>query len=199
MISLLPVMYYTITVCCLGASFINKVSRQNFVWIYFLLVNIMELGNRNKVILPEIYNLHPLAYGAFFTFYFSNQKNSNKKIIYSVGITAFIICLTVLIKNGLKTYSIGAGLSASFLYISLSLYWLFNQLNHVDKNSLLKKQAFWFSTSILIWSVVFLFRIIPMYWLDVHDHNFLKNINYGFQIITILTYGMFLRGLFCKI
>ncbi len=87
----------------------------------------------------------------------------------------------------------------SLTYILFALQWLFNQLKHVDKNSLLKKQAFWFSTSLLIWSVIFLFRLIPMYWLDINDNNFLRQINLGYQITTILSYCLFLRGLFCKI
>ena len=196
---MLTKIYFTIILFCLGTSFLNKVSRQNLLYIYFSLVVIIEIGLYTRLLPILIYNSSPLLYISFFTFYYSYQKNSNKKIIYAIGSIAFTFCLYFYAIEGFEKYSIQAGTAMNLVYIVFALQWLFNQLKHVDENSLLKKQAFWFSTSLLIWSVIFLFRLIPMYWLDINDNNFLRQINLGYQITTILSYCLFLKGLFCKI
>lgn len=196
---MLTKIYFTIILFCLGTSFLNKVSRQNLLYIYFLSVVIIEIGFFVEIVSREIYNSSPLFYTLFFTFYFGNQKNGNNKIMYTLGGIAFICCLYFYRLEGLEEYSTQAGTVMNLIYIVFALQWLFNQLKHVDENSLLKKQAFWFSTSLLIWSVIFLFRLIPMYWLDINDNNFLRQINLGYQITTILSYCLFLKGLFCKI
>ena len=190
--------YFITILFCLGASFINKVSRQNNLWVYFSIVIFIEIGFYLTFIPIEVYNISALLYISFFVYYFGNQKKSNKKIIYIIGIIALVFCF-YFFSNGMHSYSIESGIAMNLVYIIFSLQWLLSQLMHVDENSLLKKQAFWFSTSLLIWSVVFLFRLIPMYWLDINDNTFLRQINLGYQITTILSYCLFLRGLFCKI
>lgn len=196
---MLVTIYFAILLLCLGTSIINKVSRQNFLYLYFFIVVIIEIGFFIRIVPVAIYNSSPLLYISFFTFYFGNQKNCSQKIIYTLGLIACICCLYFYLTEGLEQYSTKAGTAMNCIYIIFALQWLFNQLKHVDENSLLKKQVFWFSVSLLIWSVVFLFRLIPMYWLDINDNHFLRQINLGYQITTILSYCLFLRGLFCKI
>lgn len=196
---MLAIIYFTIILFCLGASFLNKVSRQNLLHIYFFLVVIIEIGFFVRIMPNEIYNSSPLFYIPFFTFYFGNQENCNKKIIYFLGIIAFISCLFFYAFEGLEKYSTQAGTSMSITYIVYSLLWLLSQIINPDENSLLKKQVFWVSSSLLIWAVFFIFRSIPMYWLNIHDYDFLVQINFGFQIVTIFSYCLFLRGLFCKL
>lgn len=190
--------YLVIIFFCLGASFYNKVSRQNFLWVYFLLVVVYELGLFKKIIPPEMYNSSPPVYIAFFTFYFGFQKNSFRKTVYALGSVAIGYCLYVFYSNGIKNYSIGAGVTASIAYVLFALLWFISQLTNVDEISLLKKQAFWISASLLIWSVFFLFRLIPMYWLNINDIQFLTQINVAYQMFTIICYCIFLRALLCK-
>ena len=195
----MKIFYFIIILFCLGASFFNKVSRQNLLYIYFLIVVIFEGGIFVRILPRVIYNSSPLLYLPFFTFYFLNQNNGNKKTIYSIGSIAFIICVYFYTYEGLENYSTRAGTAMSITYIVYSLLWFLTQIISPDENSLLKKQAFWISSSLLIWAVFFIFRSIPMYWLNIHDHDFLVQINFGFHIITIFSYLLFLRGLFCKI
>lgn len=195
----MKIFYFIIILFCLGASFLNKISRQNLLYIYFLIVVIFEGGIFVRILPRVIYNSSPLLYLPFFTFYFLNQNNGNKKTIYSIGSIAFIICVYFYTYEGLENYSTRAGTAMSITYIVYSLLWFLTQIISPDENSLLKKQAFWISSSLLIWAVFFIFRSIPMYWLNIHDHDFLVQINFGFHIITIFSYLLFLRGLFCKI
>lgn len=190
--------YFTIILFCLGASLLNEVSRQNLLWIYFLLVVMYELGLFNGWLSPEVYNSSPLAYITFFMFYYSSLKNSYRKTIGFLGMTALLGCLYFFYQKGMEGYSVKAGITASIAYILFTLQWFISQLTHVDDISLLKKQAFWISTSLLIWSVFFLFRLVPMYWLNIHDRQFLQQINTAYQILTLISYGIFFRALFCK-
>jgi len=199
LLRMLTIIYFIVILFCLGASFLNKVSRQNLLYIYFLLVVTIEIGAFFRIVPRDIYNSSPLFYILFFIFYFGNQKNSNKKVIYFLGFFAFISCIFFYVYEGLKEYSTYAGTSMSIIYIIYSLLWFIYQLLHVDSISIVKKQAFWVSCSLLIWAVFFIFRSIPMHWLNMHDYDFLVQINFGFQIITIFSYLIFLRGLFCKI
>lgn len=190
--------YFTVILFCLAASLINKVSGQNFLWIYFLLVVIYELGLFKGLITPEIYNSSPLAYISFFSFYYAYQPRRYKKTIYILGSTALGVCLYIFYTNGMASYSIEAGVAACIVYILFALLWFLAQLTNVDEISLLKKQAFWISVSLLIWSVFFLFRLIPMYWLNSNDIKFLIQINTAYQVLTILCYVIFLKALACK-
>jgi hypothetical protein len=195
---MLAIIYFTIILFCLGASFLNKVSRQNNLWIYFLSVVFIEIGIFTRIIPTQIYIISPLIYISFFTYYFGNQKNSDKKLIYTLGIISLVLCLYFLSK-GFHFYSIEAGIVMNLVYIIFALQWLLGELMYVDENSLLKKQAFWFSFSLLLWSVFFLFRLIPMNWFAKNDTDFLNTMNLIYQQATILSYCLFLRGLFCKI
>jgi hypothetical protein len=190
--------YFILILFCLGASLLNMVSRQNFLWIYFLLVAAYELGLFYGWVSPEVYNSSPLAYITFFVFYYARQKNSCRKTLCFLGITVLAGCLWLFYRNGMAHYSVKAGITVSVVYILFALQWFLSQLTHVDATSLLRKQAFWISVSLLIWSVFFLFRLIPMYWLDIHDTVFLNQIHKAFQILTILCYGLFFRALLCK-
>ncbi|MCL9804441.1 hypothetical protein NAT51_02840 [Flavobacterium amniphilum] len=168
------------------------------MYAYFLLVVIFELGLFKGWITPEVYNSSPPAYISFFIFYYGFQQNSFRKTIYAIGLLAVAFCVYIFYGNGVKSYSIEAGVSASIAYVLFTLLWFISQLTNVDEISLLKKQAFWVSTSMLIWSVFFLFRLIPMYWLNINDIQFLTQINIAYQVLTIVCYCMLFRALLCK-
>lgn len=190
--------YFTLLLLCLGVSLRNKSSRQGFLWIYFLMVSIFELGRFYGLLTPAVYNSSPLFYIAFFCFYYSNEPHSYRKIVYALGTIAIAYCLSVFYHHGFTNYSIKAGVAVSIAYIVFTLLWFLSQLSHVNDISLPKKQAFWVSTALLIWAVFFLFRLIPMYWLNSNDILFLTQINIAYQVLTIVSYGIFLRALFCK-
>lgn len=190
--------YFLIIVTCLVASFLNSVSRQNLLYIYFSFIVSIEMGHYIKLVPVEIYNSSPLFFILFFKDYFKKQIKSKKKLIESLGTIAFIISVCFYSYEGFDNYSTLAGTLMSVLYIVYALLWLLSQIINTDENPILKKQTFWVSSSLLIWAVFFIFRSIPMYWLNNNDIEFLIQINSGFQIITIFSYLLFLRGLFVK-
>ena len=196
---LVPI-YLLLLFLCLAFSIYKKKARQNFLWLYFVIVFIVEfikikvLKNSSSV----IYTYISITYILYFIIYYWKQK-LNKIILILIFIISFIIYIYIILNNNSTDYPTPIGIIMSLSYILLALLWYIHQLQNVDTIRILKKQAFWVSSSLLIWSVFFIFRSIPMYWLNIHDYDFLIQINFGFQIITIFSYLLFLRGLFCKI
>lgn len=188
---------FTIAVC-LVISIYNRLTRQRFLWLYFSIVLIIEStkifqwGHFSSV----IYIYSSLAYILFFLYYYLILK-INKILIGTLSLVSIILYFYFIIQSK-DDYPIAIGILMSLIYIILSLIWFANQLLHTDSIRITNKQTFWISFSLLIWSAFFLFRLIPMYWLNVNDNDFLKDINLAYQIITILSYFIFLRGLFCK-
>ncbi|MBF02971.1 MAG: hypothetical protein CMP76_06710 [Flavobacterium sp.] len=163
------------------------------------MVLILELGFISKLIPNAVYHSSPLFYIPFFSYFFQSQISMNKKLVANFGIIFLISSFVFFSLEGFDKYSVLAGTSMSIAYIVYCLLWFLSQVINPDQYSLLKKQTFWISCSLIIWSVFFIFRSIPMYWLNIHDYAFLIQINIGFQIITIFSYLLFLKGLFCKI
>ncbi|WP_130733899.1 hypothetical protein [Flavobacterium sp. J27] len=169
------------------------------LFIYFLFVVFIEIAHYVRLIPTSLYYSSPIFFISFFTYYFGNQIKNNKNSIYIIGIISLLIAFYFILFKAKGNYSTDAGIVMNFVYILFPLSWLLTQIMDTDENSLLKKQTFWISFSLLFWAVFFFFRLIPMYWLNNNDPEFLIQINFGFQIITIFSYLLFLRGLFCRI
>lgn len=87
----------------------------------------------------------------------------------------------------------------AFLYILLTLNWFYKQIKDTDQFLIYKKLNFWLSTGLLLWSSVYIFRILPAYFFAHEDLSFLKDtINKIYQSTVILSYLIILKGLFCK-
>jgi hypothetical protein len=97
-----------------------------------------------------------------------------------------------------KNFAVGLGVTLALFYIILSLSWLFNEVRNVDEDFIAKKQVFWVSSAILLWSVFFLFRIVPMYWLEKNDLAFLIMLDKIFRIAVTVTYIIFIIAITCK-
>ncbi|HCR76603.1 MAG TPA: hypothetical protein DIW37_09420 [Chryseobacterium sp.] len=191
------ILYYLILVLCLAFSLFKKKARQNYFWIYFLLVLLYEFFFEYRIVSVDFYASSALIYPLFFLNVY--LINFIKKIyILKVCLNSLLIGLGIyyLLKD--KEYSINLGVLMVLTYILLSLLWFFNEFRKNDQIHIIKKQFFWISTSLLLWSVFFLFRLIPMYLFDKIDKEFLFTLNNIFQIITILSYIIFLKGLLCE-
>jgi len=83
-------------------------------------------------------------------------------------------------------------------YIIGSMGWFVYILNQKIEGEIFDKMSFWISCGLLIWSVFFLFRALPMYYFNISDPQFLLEIAAVFTVINIITYSLFLRSLFCE-
>lgn len=86
----------------------------------------------------------------------------------------------------------------SFVFIFLSIDWFVSQIKKPNEALIYHKMTFWISSSILLWSTIFIIRVIPGHFFAELDMDFLQLINYFYQITTIISYLLIFKGLFCK-
>ncbi|WP_283422049.1 hypothetical protein [Chryseobacterium profundimaris] len=80
-----------------------------------------------------------------------------------------------------------------FLYESIS--WYLFKLENIDENKIMDDLFFWISSGILTWSVFFIFRAIPMYFLQDNDPQLLNLVITAFSVVNTIMYILFLIGL----
>lgn len=192
------VSYFSIIIICLITSLYNNVARQNFLWIYFLAVLLFEILHLNNVINTRIYSYSAIFYALFFLNIYLNQYSA---VTFIRIILNIIVVSLALYFYSIDSYSypISIGLLMNFTYIFLGIIWLYVQFINIEYTPIVKRQFFWITISILIWSIFFLFRLVPMYLFQNNDKTFLMTIDEIFKVMTIVSYIIFFRGLICKI
>lgn len=187
-----PIAYTALIFLCLIISFYYRKKDASKLFIYFLLVVIVEsLTNIFNVKTNSIYSIGTFGYMIFFTFYYSKQLAYRKKQIYIFGGISCIVGLSLIMISD-DIFPIGLGICIAVFYIFLSLAWFFYQTKDSDSIFIVQKQAFWVSVALLFWSIIFLFRVVPMYWLEKNDLNFLLILSEIFKTAVVVTYVFFL-------
>lgn len=188
-------LYILIIFLCFAASIINKAARQRFLWIYFAFILLSETLIFTKILDNNFYNRANCIHIIFICWYFYKEFLDRK--IYRILLTIIsLINFGLLFKPDIL--KIDTNIFKSFVFIFLSIDWFINQVKKPDEAVIYHKMTFWISSSILLWSTVFIIRIIPGQFFADIDLNFLKLIDRFYQIITIISYLFILKGLFCK-
>ena len=184
--------YLTLLAFCFLGSF-RKIFLKNFLWMYFLYVIIIEVLVNFFSAKDQVYNYSILFY--IFYFFFFYFRIGRRKIITVISVVAFLVSFFIIIFSpDNETYNIKAGISLSVFYILISLQWFFDNFQKTDLKIHLKI-GFWISSSLLLWGVIFIFRIIPMQFLNIKDKEFLSVITQLYQSFTILSYAIFFIGI----
>lgn len=189
---------FLITICALS-SFFNKIARKEHLWIYFVTVFIVEfygsfLEQENSL---HIYKYAILIYNIYLGFYFFYKKNCRNlvfKIITLFSIVAFIYDIgfsKVYFDKFISSFMI-------FLYLFFSFSYFISEIRKPDLIELYKKQKFWISSGLAVWSLMFAFNILPIYFFANSDFVFGEIINNVFHYVTIFTYLLYLIALNCK-
>lgn len=185
--------YIFIVFLCLIFSIINKYSRQRFLYLYFLTVFVSELLVYFQILDSSIYNYTKIFYILFFIHFFKDLFKIKRNIIICLSIV--IICCSL--KNIIGNDSI-LPILQSMIYLFICLEWMRLQIKTPDEITIYNKQSFWLCIALLLWSNIFLMRIIPAVFFSEIDAVFFENINYFYQGITIVCYILFLNGIFCS-
>lgn len=139
------------------------------------------------------------SYAYFYYFFLRNFRAKLYKNIWTATFAVFfILTLIFQIKNSFIQFNTVTIVLLPLFYIIGSMGWFSYILKQDVKGNIFNKMAFWISNGLLIWSVFFLFRGLPMYYFNNSDPDFLKGISMIFTLINILTYVLFFRSLFCK-
>jgi len=185
--------YLFITFLCLAFSFKNELARQRFLYLYFFVVFVSELLIFTKIFDGNIYKYTKVFYVLFFLFYFKELF----KLKYNRYIFLFIIISCVFIRDIIGSENL-LPIIQSFVYVFLSLGWMLQQIKNPNEISIYNKQEFWFCSGLLLWSNIFLMRIIPSLFFAEKDSVFFYGINCFYQGVTIFCYAFFLKGIVCK-
>lgn len=196
MSDILYIIYLLIVFFCLIFSYKNI--KQDSLWVYFSVVFIVEINSFLDLFknTNSIYTIANIFYICFFSYYFF--KENSKKIFLILGILGVFSQIYFLFSSD-KSYPVEIGIIVSIIYIFISLIWFYLQIKSPQNFAIHKIRLFWVSLSLLLWAVFFIFRIIPMYWFAINDIMFLKQLTVAYKIVTILSYLLFLRSLFCKV
>lgn len=180
----------------------HKSKQQFYFFLYLLLIIVVDIipvnfpflvkCNRNILFLGYI--LLSVCY--FGTIYYKSIPNNVFKISTACLCTTFILfnvdIFQVAEEGKLNFISI---ISLPILFVFLSISWFIYKLKNVDEKSIVRYFLFWISSGLLIWSVFFIFRAIPMYFLQKHDSQLLSFLITTFSVVNIMIYLLFLIGL----
>lgn len=189
--SLLAIYILEVFVCML-ISFIRRKDDNSYLYLYFLLILIVELLNKFTALDGNrLYTIASFLYMSYFTYYYAQTMPRHRNLIISLGVLANFSGLVFVFSTD-QTFSVALGVTLSVFFVFLALFWFFNQINKANSVVITRKQAFWVSTALLVWSVIFLFRSSLMYWLEENDLEFLVLFDKIFKISVIITYFSFL-------
>ncbi len=173
-----------------------------YITIIFLIDTVGISIGRKYFEIDQFYFYFPLFIFtiSYFAYFFGKDYKDkvNKTILYLLTFIAFILLFVFQIKNDkLLVISTTTILVVILYQIILCLQWFWYIVNHADEQNIIHKQAFWVSCALLIWSTFALFRMYPMYDLIKIDSAFLATMIDVFQVVNILTYLLYIRGLRC--
>jgi len=196
---MLDIVYYIIIVTSFIVSIAYKNLWKQLFWLYFGITIITEILFTIKAgfITARMYNYLDLFCIVYFGYIYSKETN-DRYIIKVVTLLSFILGgIFILISK--TNYSIITGYLYCIFLIFISLFWFYKKISTKNQEeNILNLYFFWISSSLLLWATFYIFRMYPMYFFDKKDPEFLKEISKVFTMINIITYSLFLRGLFCK-
>ena len=173
-------------------SFIRRKDDNSYLYLYFLLILIIELLNKySSLDGNRLYTIATFLYMSYFTYYYAQTMPRQRNFIIGLGVLANVLGLVFVFSTD-QTFSVALGVTLSVFFVFLALFWFFNQINKANSVVITRKQAFWVSTALLVWSVIFLFRSSLMYWLEENDLEFLVLFDKIFKISVVITYFSFL-------
>lgn len=195
--SILDIAYYIVIATNFVVSVVCKKLRKHFYFLYFFVTIVIELLTLYRHDWQRMYNFLDIFSILFFYFLFKKEIVNRRFLTSITGVVLILAIYYTCVCN--TSYSIYTGLIFCIYSIFVSLNWFYNMIAFQnDTESILERGLFWISCSLLFWSVFYLFRMMPMYWIQSRDEGFLYTLKYIFQVATISSYLLFLKGLLSK-
>lgn len=179
--------------------FKSKSKQQFYFFIYLLLVILVDIipvhfpkiiGFNRNILFTGYIILSIMYFGIIY------HQNISSKIfrIFNVVLIIILVFLNMFQFNIPKMERLNLVPMASLpiLFIFESLLWYYHKLKNINEYKITDDFLFWISSGLLIWSVFFIFRAIPMYFLQDNDPNLLSFVIDAFSVVNILTYLLFL-------
>lgn len=188
--------FYYVYIILVGVCLLRSVIRKDILTLYFSVVLLVDLYM--FFFYKQIgFNVHPYAiifYCCYFIYYY---RSLAAKPGVSYGLIFLILCLGLgLVFSSENPYSIPLIMMLSVVYIVIPLLWFFNEIMSGNDQKITDKQKFWTSTAMLFWIVFFIFKMIPLYFFDSNDPDFLRVLDNIYQVATIISYLIFYKSLY---
>lgn len=197
--SILDITYYIVIIINLIVSIAFRRLWKQCFWLYFNITILVEalISYKTDFITTRIYNYLDIFCIAYFGWiYFDELK---KNILIRIFSLFFILAGVVFICTSKTNYSIITGFIYSVFLIFISLFWFYQKISEKNREeNIIHLRFFWISSSLLLWAIFYIFRMFPMYFFTKSDLAFSNLLKVTFQIITIISYMIFLKGLLCK-
>ncbi|SMP19562.1 hypothetical protein SAMN06264346_105146 [Chryseobacterium profundimaris] len=176
--------------------------QQSYLYIYLLVVIMVDIIPVNySDSFPINRNTLFLAYILFSLLYFGSiyhiKIKSGRFRFLNLALVISLLILNIygntFDNDGRINFIAIVSLPMLFLYESIS--WYLFKLENIDENKIMDDLFFWISSGILTWSVFFIFRAIPMYFLQDNDPQLLNLVITAFSVVNTIMYILFLIGL----
>ena len=179
----------------------NGLSSQNYFGIYLLLSLSLELYGHYKIYLREfdfayLFNYYSIFLILFFYHFYSTVFSQRLKIISLFTVTGIFVYIGLFTKFYGENYENKLGILVCFYFIITALVWFYLRLKNFDEKRIIDDPHFWISSGILFWSIFFIFRSIPMFFLKDNDPDFLsilKTIQYAVNTVMYAIFYIALR------
>jgi len=171
-------------------------SSQNYIVVYLFISLALELYGHYKIYVGEfdfayLFNYYSIFLILFFYRYYDIIFPKSLKIISLLIVASLLLYIGLFTKFYGQNYANQLGILVCFYFIINALVWLYLRLKNFDKERIIDDPHFWVSCGLLFWSIFFIFRSIPMFFLKDNDPvflNILKTIQYG---VNTVMYGIF--------
>lgn len=190
---------YYIYIIVVTLCLLRSVIRKDVLYIYFLVVLLVDLY-MYFFFKKTQWNIHPYAivfYMCFFIYYYK-ALFSNKRIIYYITFFLVFLIGILLALSSENPYGTPLIVLMSLVYILLPLLWFIKEIVTVNEQKITDKQRFWISTGLLFWIIFFIFKMVPLYFFNKQDLEFLLVLDNIYQIATIISYLIFFKSLYHK-
>lgn len=177
--------------------------KQRFFYLYIssvFMVDVVGYFLRSEFKINQIYFYLPyliisiLYFGFFYSFDYKGFNWYNVILKFLV-VLAFLSIVYFQVNEKPKIMSNFSFLAIILFQLMISLQWFWFIINHTDDQKIVHKQAFWVSCALLVWGVFALFRFLPVYEIAFMDEEFHYYLTVIFNVINILMYSLYLKGL----
>jgi hypothetical protein len=154
-------------------------SSQNYLFVYLLVTFLVEVFSWIILLIDKDskfsfqYIVYCIFCILFFWFYYSRQFH--KKLTKKVNVLSFILIVYVLVFPGFLGENLDSRLviALPIFYILYTMLWFYQKIALPSKDKITDDPSFWISTALLLWSCLFIFRVIAIYFFFIKDKCFL--------------------------
>ncbi|WP_288375335.1 hypothetical protein [uncultured Chryseobacterium sp.] len=171
-------------------------SGQNYLAVYLFVSLCLELYGHYKIYIQEfdfayLFNYYSIFLLVFFNRYYAKLFPRQLKAIFQYILITILAYIALFVKFYSGNYDNTLGILVCFYFIINALVWFYTRLKNFDEIKIFDDPHFWVSCGLLFWSIFFIFRSIPMFFLKDNDPEFLQILKTMQYCVNIIMYGMF--------